>query len=107
MTDTDRASYESNPYPARTIISVFPSQETSTFFNHRYYLHEEFVNVDDPTALPPHFETHYSATLCYKCYNGLINKSEPLLPEFSIAKGFDYGNIDRLKRRSNNACRSH
>jgi hypothetical protein len=86
LTEEERLSYESKKYPERCIVSIYPSEPTDEiFFEHRYYLHKEFLTNEENDSLSPNFETDYSATLCYKC-NTSLSKNPPPIPEYSIAK---------------------
>ncbi len=100
--DAENRKYEALPYPERRIISIFPSHTLEgniqhLTFDHRYYVHEEFLRRDTKVESTK-FEDCYIANLCYTCHNDLLKIQPPKIPRFSIKNGFDYGNIERLRR---------
>jgi hypothetical protein len=97
VTQEKKTKYYNINEQLRQACSIY-SQNSTLHTTELYHLHPQFIkgqttpNVhtgqDEPVPLLDHI-----ATICDNCNKDLIlNK----LPEFSLAKGFDYGDITRI-----------
>jgi hypothetical protein len=90
LSEEEAALYWAMDPNYRCIQGIYPHQSQAPSI--LYHLHPQFITI--PDGQQDNLDNHV-ACLCLRCHDGLESQV-PYLYKYSLAKGFDYGDIRRL-----------